>query len=58
MWGVSAGGLLAGAVLTMRPDLANLVVAGVPFLVRDWSTLSSRAFSNSKLILFIYIYMF
>jgi protease II len=32
LWGRSAGGLLMGSVINMRPDLCELAILGVPFL--------------------------
>ena len=32
IWGRSAGGLLMGSVINMRPDLCQLAILGVPFL--------------------------
>lgn len=32
IWGRSAGGLLIGSVLNMRPDICNLAILGVPFI--------------------------
>ena len=32
IWGRSAGGLLVGSVINMKPELANLAVLGVPFV--------------------------
>ena len=32
IWGRSAGGLLIGAVLNMRPDICKLAIMGVPFI--------------------------
>lgn len=32
IWGRSAGGLLIGSVINMKPELANLAILGVPFV--------------------------
>lgn len=41
IWGRSAGGLLIGAVLNMRPDICKLAILGVPFL-SPFLTMSSH----------------
>ena len=41
IWGRSAGGLLIGAVLNMRPDLCKVAIMGVPF-VAPLTALSSE----------------
>ena len=32
IWGRSAGGLLIGSVINMKPELANFAILGVPFV--------------------------
>ena len=43
IWGRSAGGLLIGAVLNMRPDICKVAIMGVPFVSPYLAMLNHRS---------------